>query len=415
MTASTPLLTRRAVVQAAIESTYDTPQAVTTADGVLVANPMFSVQPNVLERNFTRNTLSTQAIIMGRKIAKMEFSTELRGNGKQQSGLSADAPLISRLFQACGYAASEHIASVVRGPFDVDVHANEVAWVANASAATNTDVICYNVKVTTAGLSGAAHVTVTSDTVGEGSASAIITTATLIALGTKGVTITPTFTGTLALNQEWVIWAIPPGLSLDPISTGFESLTLVMYKDGVKHVMPGSYGTFDIEAVAGNFATVKWTFTGTWVAPVDGAMPTPIYERTLPAQVELARLRMSTFNAIVEKVSFNQNNDIQIRPDVSSSQGYIGTRIVSRKPEGGINPEADLVANYDFWGQMASAARMAFQMRVGTVAGNTVWMLAPGVQYSGMTYADRNGILVYDAGLRFPGYLGDDEVSFHFV
>ena len=62
---------------------------------------------------------------------------------------------------------------------------------------------------------------------------------------------------------------------------------------------------------------------------------------------------------MVEKFTFNQMNDIQIRPDVSSSDGYIGTRIMSRKPEGGINPEADLVENNDFWGQLAAAQRNA--------------------------------------------------------
>jgi hypothetical protein len=127
--------------------------------------------------------------------------------------------------------------------------------------------------------------------------------------------------------------------------------------------------------------------------------------------VELARLRVNQFNAIVEKFTFDQHNDIQIRPDVSSSDGYIGARIVSRKPEGGIDPEADLVANNDFWGQFAAAKRMPFQMRVGHTTGNTVWVIAPNTQYTGMTYGDRNGILTYDAGLRFARSIGNDEIS----
>ena len=95
-------------------------------------------------------------------------------------------------------------------------------------------------------------------------------------------------------------------------------------------------------------------------------------------------------------------------------EGYIGTRIVARAPEGGVNPEADLVANYDFWSQLANASRMPFQMRVGSEAGNTVWVIAPGAQYSGLTYADRQGILTYDAGLKFPAYTTNDEIGFFF-
>ena len=178
--------------------------------------------------------------------------------------------------------------------------------------------------------------------------------------------------------------------------------------------MPGAYGTFEITAQAGNYATVKWTFTGTYVEATDDPNPTPSFERQWPSQVEVARLQIGGFAAIVEKMTFNQANDVQVRPDVSAPDGYNGVRITSRKPEGGINPEADLVSNNDFWGQFAAYDGMPFQIRVGAVAGNTVWMLFPQTQYSGLTYQDRNGILTYDAGLRFARTYGNDEVCLYF-
>ena len=534
----TVLLTRKAVLQAKIEDTYDVAVDVGQNDGFLVSNPLFTVRPNVLERNFVRQDLSPMPVIIGRKIASMTFETELRGNGTQNSGFAANAPMIARLFRACGYALGEHPTQSALGPYVVGDPPVDVAWsVPSATAATqvytatanfgdgdrigvggqlytfksvltpaanevklgadlatslanlklainagagagsvyatatqknryftatntgttltvthivlgtvgngrpvsytasgssagtwggatssggtsiasNTDVVAYYLTVDTGGVSGAAKITVTSDTQGEGSASATVTSGSPFSLGTKGLTITPTWTGALAQGQQWVLWLLPTGLSLSPVSDDFESLTIVMHKDGVKHVMPGSYGTFEITAQAGNFATVKWTFTGTYTAPVDDANPTPVFERTLPSQVQLARLTVNQFKAIVDKFTFNQGNDIQIRPDVSSSDGYIGVRITNRKPEGGIDPEADLVANQDFWGNMASALRMPFQMRVGNQAGNTVWVFAPNTQYSGMTYTDRNGILAYDAGLRFARSVGNDEFMLFFA
>ena len=410
----TVLLTRKAVLQAAMETTYDVPASVGVNDGVLVSNPMFTVKPNVLERNFVRNDLSPMPHIIGRKLASMEFETELRGNGKQSSGIAADAAIITRLFRACGYGQSANAAPVAKGPFVIGDPPVEVTWDSDASAATNTDVVAYYIAVDTPGPSGTAKVTITSDTEGEGHASETVTSGTELEIGTFGLTLTPTWTGELKAGMSWVVWLMPPGIGLSPISDNFESITLVMHKDGVKHVMPGAFGTFEITAQAGNFATVKWTFTGTYVPPTDEANPSPRYERTLPSQVELARLRVSTFNAVVEKFTFNQQNDIQIRPDVSSSDGYIGTRITARKPEGGIDPEADLVANNDFWGQMAAATRMPFQMRVGHQAGNTIWVIAPNTQYTGLTYTDRNGILSYDAGMRFARSIGNDEIAFYF-
>ena len=41
-------------------------------------------------------------------------------------------------------------------------------------------------------------------------------------------------------------------------------------------------------------------------------------------------------------------------------------------------------------------------------------MMAPNTQYTGLTYADRNGILAYDAGMKFARANGDDEMTFYF-
>ncbi len=408
------LLTRRAVLQAAMESTYNDPATVTTADGILVSEPMYTADPSLLERDFTRDTLSQQSHIVGRMLARMEFTTELRGNGKQDSGLLADAPIITRLFRACGYNITAKAAAYATDVFEDGDHENQVSWAAGGTL-TNTDVIKYTLEVTTGGASGTAEITVTSDTSGEGNAAAVVTTATAFTVGASGLELTPTFTGDLASGQKWHVWLMPTGILLEPISSSMESVTLVMNKDGVKHTMAGSFGTFEITANAGEYASIKWTFTGTYTAPVDAALVSPTYERTLPSQVENARLFIDDFAAIVEKFSYNQNNDVQIRPDVNSEQGYIGTRIVSRKPEGGIDPEAALVADYDFWGKLRNATRMPFQMRVGDAVGNTVWIIAPSTQYTRMTYQDRQGLLTYDAGLKFSGYQADDEVMFFFA
>ena len=130
----TVLLTRKSVVQAALETVYKQPAAVGVNDGLLVNNPMFSIRPNVLERNFVRNDLSPMPIIIGRKIATMEFETELRGNGLENSGLISDAPMIARLFQGCGYAINGFRSATTIGPFSLGDEANNVAWAIGSGA-----------------------------------------------------------------------------------------------------------------------------------------------------------------------------------------------------------------------------------------------------------------------------------------
>lgn len=411
MTVTTPLLTRRAVLQATVEATYRDEAAVGANDCLYVGDPDYQVQVNNLERNFARDDLSPLPNISGRKTASMSFTTELKGSGFQNSGDAADAPIIARLFRACGYSLTEVAAAEPTAVFPLGTHQLDVAWV-DGGALTNTDIVGYVLEVTTGGASGTAEITVTSETAGQGVAAAVVTSGSPFTVGSLGLTLTPTWTGNLVVGQKWAVWLLPTGLRLDPISDGFESLTMVMNMDGVSHKMLGCYGTFSITAEAGDYARIEWEFQGTFEAPVDAPMPVGNYERSLPAQVELARLRVDSEYVIVNAFNFTQGNDIQLRPDVSSAEGYVGTRIVSRAPEGGIDPEAELVANHDFWGLMGAAERMTFQMRIGTVPGNTVWVLAPSIQYTGLTYQDRNGIRTYDAQLRFSRVHGNDEICF---
>src|SRR5208337_1318275 len=122
------LLTRLAVLQAALETVYNTPQSVGDNDGFLISNPTFTIKPNVLERNFVRNDLSPMPIIIGRKVASMTFETELRSNGVSNTGPSAVPALITRLFQACGYAITSNYGPAVKGPYDAGTFPTEVDW-----------------------------------------------------------------------------------------------------------------------------------------------------------------------------------------------------------------------------------------------------------------------------------------------
>jgi hypothetical protein len=395
-----PLLTRRAVVLAKLETTYNQDAVPSpTADGVL-------------ERDFTRGDLSQMPHIVGRKLAKMSFTTELRSNGKA-TGLAADAPVIARLFSACGYTMNSYATASITQVFDQGDQPTVVTW-APGAAPTNTELIAYYLQVIVGGASGTATVSVTSDTIGETSAAVAITSGTPFVVGTKGVMITPTWTGALVSGQRWMLWALPKCNVMSPVSDNFQSLTQYTYLDGLLHKLTGALGTFTIDATAGQYGKIKWEYTGQYNAVTDTPLVSPIFERTLPAQIELARLNIEGYSAVVNALTFTQGNTIVPRPDMNSSDGYQGVRLTARKPEYGIDPEASLVATHDFWGRMAAARRMPFQWRAGTTTGNTVWSLSPNTQYSKMTYKDRTGIRVFDAGLKVARSNGDDEQFFVF-
>lgn len=416
------LLSRRTLLLAKIEATplIDALPSHLT-DALLVEDPQFSTDLQVLERNFARDDLSPMAHVIGRKLASMTFTTELKGNGKVQSGDLNDAPMVAKLMQACGYQLNP-LATIDRiGRVFADA-ANpvgpEIEWVAGG-APSNEQALVYTVRVATAGASGVAKVTVTSSnqTLDPTNLTQItLTSGEPLALGAKGGTITPTWTGALVLGQTYRVVVSSEGIEAVPISADQKTVTLYMYRDGVLHKMTGSLGSFTVTAPAGEYAKVEFTFTGQYIAPVDEAIPSgAVFEETLPPIIELANLTYnSNKDLFVNQFTFEQANEINPRMNVNGSDGYSGTRITARNPTGGFDPEAELVADAPFWQDMADGRTKHFFARVGKNPGNMVAIEAPGVQTSALAYGDRDGLLTYDVSWKFARVTGNDEVRFVF-
>ncbi len=520
-TSSKVLLTRRALILGAIETTYNTnPGLSGDTDAALVESPDYKVTPQVLKRNFVQDTLSPLGSRVGRKIASLSFGMELRSNGLTNSGALADECMVGRFMRACAYEASTMTggaAAIVKEP---TTNTNDPTWagggtsvltnkskyratvVLGGNSATakirltggvfhdtaettyfpeegvsasvggttptmtlavvqttplaptitvggtfeSTDIlnvtVCgvdfsYTVIGGDTDLAGAAtslaalinaHALITASAVGAvitlgyaSTGAGVVVTSGVTALNVgaqTGLTLTPTFSGALTLGDYWDVYVYPQGILYLPRSEDFESISLEAYFDGVKHEITGCFGTFTIEADAGSYGMIKFTFTGQYHAPTDTAVPDSVQEETIPPVVESAQLILGdggAFQPVVAKFTFDQANQVAERPDVNSTDGYAGTRITGREPKGGIDPEATLVADYDFWGLLASSEQTALTMRIGSTAGNRILFNAPKIIYTGLTYADRNGIRTLDAGIEFVRDAGDDETEFVFA
>ncbi len=511
------ILTQRAVMLAKIETTVGVdPVPTSLLDAFLVGDPDYSIDPNVLERNFTRNDLSPLGVVIGRKVATMTFTHEIRGNGIQQSGLLADAPKITRLIRACGYSIT-----AVAGAGTVGAVANatgntvDPTWVAGG-VSVDEDEVEYTVTVVLGGASATAEVRATAnnadhdstvmlsetfsstvtgtaptmtlvtdasdplavdytvagsfqagdvlnavvggttfsytviggDTDATGAANSlaalinaatdisasnslgvvtvtftgakagtVLTTAvTAFALGDTGGTITPTWAASLVLGDSWTVTVSPVGIRMDPISECPETITIYMYLDGVLHRLTGSLGTFTLNMESGAFGTASFTFTGQYNAVTDATMPLDaVFETTLPEQVELAEFKWDDDSSlIVNALTYDQANNIVVRPDINNTDGFRGVRITGRNPTGTFDPEMILVADFDLWGDFATAARKKLSMRVGQTAGNIFWIKSPQLQMNSLGYGDREGLRTLDVSLRFSRVTGNDEVRFLF-
>lgn len=421
------LLTKRALVLAKVETVTGEDAAPTeTADAILVSEPSYTTDPQVLERNFVSNDLSKFEHIIGRVVAGFEFTVDLRGNGIQSSGLVADAPKLARLLRGCGYALSAAGGAGTANLSDVIANKNNdpttpaITFDKAGTVAVDSPVL-YTIEVTLGGASATAEVTITNNNEDEDDLSTpqveVVTSGTPFNLGGSGGTIEMTWTGNLIAGDKWQVQAWPVGVKAIPVSEDFDTLTLWMYLDGLLHKGQAGMGNFTIEATAGEFASVTFNFTTTFNDPEDEAMPsTPVYETTLPPQVELSLLSWGGNTELyAESWSFDQGNDIQVRLDVNAAQGYRGSRIADRAPSGGFTPEAQLEADEPFWADFLAARAKTWTVRCGKVVGNQVVLFAPNAQTSEQTYVDRNGIRAYDKSILFKrGNVGNDELIFVF-
>ncbi|KRW94356.1 hypothetical protein AQY21_20720 [Paracoccus sp. MKU1] len=392
-------------------------------DAILVGNPNWTADPQIIERDFVTTDLSNFEHRVGRVVSGFSFEVELRGNGKQHSGLVADASAFAKLIRACGYALGANNGAAAQATSDViPVRGNTgpaITWTKSGNT-TITSPVLYTLEVVTGGASGTAQVICRNNNPEAGgatSAARAITTGQAQQLGDSGISITPTFSGNLVVGDKFQVQVFPRGVIAKPVSEGHSTGTIYMWKDGNLHKGHAGMGSFTIEAQAGDIAKATFNFTTTYVKPIAQAMPAnPVYEDLIAPQVELSLLTWGgNRDMIAESWSFDAGNDIQARMDVNAAQGYLGSRIAGREPKGGFTPEVQLESDEPFWADFAEAKSKTFTVRVGTEAGNQIAIFGPRAQTSEQSYTDRNGILAYDKSILFKrGLTGDDETIFCF-
>lgn len=416
------LLTQRAVVLAKIESVFDTdPLPVEATDAILVGQPNYAPDITQLERDVVRQTLSPLATRAGRKIAQMTFTHEVRGSGDDTF---AAAPKIGALLRACGMAQTQRLDDAASTIGDAVPNAANTGTIAFADttvyAGLNPRVA--TITCTTGGASGIAVVDITAPAIGADAAvsqiGVTVTDASPLTLA-NGAQVTPTVGTPLVAGDIWTIPLSPPGYEYTPVSTAFSSVTLYMFLDGLLHKMTGCRGTFSADCPGGQFGSFTFTFQGSYVAAEDLALPTaPDYENTLPPQVELAALNISGNEAFcAARWAIDIANNVVPRDCVNNNDAFAGVIITGRSPTASFDPEAELVAVHDFWGNLANGTSLSFGAKVGTVKGNIVQFTCPNVQYTQLAYGDRESIRTFDVTMNLATSdvdVGDNELLIAF-
>jgi hypothetical protein len=246
-------------------------------------------------------------------------------------------------------------------------------------------------------------------------AGVVVTTAvTGLVCGANLAVVTPSWTGSLVLGDSYFTDTRVVGVHYSPISANFESLTFAVFFDGALHRVTGARGNVQFTCEAGQLAMASFTFTGQYASAYKAALPTTaVYERSRPAQVELATLALGVGKFLrAQSWTVDMGITIQPRDSVSHSDGYMGGQLTARNPTGGLNPEADSEDLFPAWGYLTTSPLLRFNARVGTTPGNIIRFMSESAQVRNVQYTDRNGNRVFDMSLGFPrdSDAGDDEI-----
>ena len=203
-------------------------------------------------------------------------------------------------------------------------------------------------------------------------------------------------------------------------SSGVKSVTLKSYQDGVIKSAVGCAGNFKITAPAGKLVTIEWEFQGVWVPPVDGAVPTPTYSVERPVRYADSAAIWNSNEHCVESVEFDAGNEIIMRECPDTVQGFKSGLIVNRTPMIKINPEAQLVADDDRYGDWLLGTEAAFTTSFKSVlvdlSAVEMTLAAPKAQIVNIQEGDRNKLITDEIDLQCNrnGAAVDEDVSISF-
>lgn len=207
-------------------------------------------------------------------------------------------------------------------------------------------------------------------------------------------------------------------VSYEPISTGIQSLTMALYRDGKRFQMRGARGTFVYEGRDGAAGVFNFTFSGVYDGVTDVPMLTGTgIETTLPPALLNAAFAVHGFSAKLSSLSIDIGNAITMRSDISKPEGYFSAALTGRAARGTMDPEDELVATHDWYGRWkaGTTGNLTFQHAGGV--GNICTVTAPKVQYARIAPASRDGVetLGLDFLLVRSVAGGNDEVKFAFT
>ena len=205
-------------------------------------------------------------------------------------------------------------------------------------------------------------------------------------------------------------------VTYQPVSTGFESVTLNFYADGKRHVVAGCRGTVSLEYEEDEIPYWNFDLVGGFAAPTDVANPTATYgDQVVPKLFNsdnTGSVSLHSYSPCISSFSVDLANTISY----SERPGCVKqSRLTDRRPTGEFTIESPTIADKDFWTAAVDVTLAPISFVHGTTAGNIITLTMPKCSIDAPQYDDAEGLEMLRCGFVPEPDTGNDEVQIVFT
>ena len=204
-------------------------------------------------------------------------------------------------------------------------------------------------------------------------------------------------------------------VTYSPISSLFDSCTIVYNADGIQHKLTGCRGTFSLNCEVGSIPTITFVMTGLYNAPTDAAMPTCTFQKQADPLVfkqgNTSNFQFQSYSAALNSFTFDMNNEIVYRELVGGTKEVI---LNNRAPAGTVQIENISLSTKNYFTAATSNLSGNNTFIHGTADGNKVTINMPKANITAPAYSSVDDIDMLDLAYTAVPNSGNDEVSLVF-
>ncbi len=174
-----------------------------------------------------------------------------------------------------------------------------------------------------------------------------------------------------------------------------KTITIDTNMDGKKESLYGAMGEIKFTGKVGDDLIGEATFIGKYAVVEDEALAAYAPGTQTPMKVQGGAFTLGAVAMLIANYEMAMNNAVSLRPDASDTTAILTAAIPSNDPQVSVDPEDDLVANYDFDGieKAGTLAAISLQATDGT---DTITIATGAVQTIEKTPSDRDNIATLD-------------------